>query len=94
MEYGGFMAKVFQEKSHTIQPGNIIVYQPLINMNPSDHTTVKTAMLKGKWLSNASGQSFTVITADQAMYKLLIICGWIVGGSFGVYMLDLGSYIC
>ena len=76
MEYGGFMAKVAWEKSQTIQPGSIIVYQPLINMNPSDHTTVKTAMMKGKHLSNASGQFFTVITPDQAMYKLIVDNLW------------------
>jgi hypothetical protein len=76
MESGGFMAKVAREKSQTIQPGSIIVYQPLISMNPSDHTTIKTAMMEGKRLSNASGQFFTVITADQAIYKLIVDNLW------------------
>ena len=30
-------------------------------------------MMEGKPLSNASGQSFIVITADQAMYNKLIV---------------------
>ena len=76
MEYGGFMTKMAREKSQTIQPGSVIVYQPLINMNPSDHSTIKTAMIEGKRLSNASGQAFTVITADQAIYTLIVDNLW------------------
>ena len=48
----------------------------IFNMNPSDHTTIKTAMIEGKRLSNASGQSFTLITADQAIYKLIVDNLW------------------
>ena len=33
-------------------------------------------MIEGKRLSNASGQSFTVITADQAIYKLIVDNLW------------------
>ena len=33
-------------------------------------------MIEGKRLSNASGQSFTLITADQAIYKLIVDSLW------------------
>ena len=76
VEYRGFMTKVARKNDQTTQPASRIVYQPLINMNPSDHTTIKTAMIEAKRLSNNSGQPFTVITADQAIYKLIVDNLW------------------
>ena len=53
IEYGGFITKVARNKGQSIQPQSKVVYQPLINMNPSDHSTIKTAMIEGQRLSSS-----------------------------------------
>ncbi len=63
-------------KSLTIKPESIIIYQLLININPSYHVIIKTAMMKAMRLFTSSGNSFVVITADQAIYKLIVDNLW------------------
>ena len=61
IEYDGSITKVAQDQGQSIQPQSKVVYQPLINMNLSDHSTLKTAMIEGHRLFSNSGEQFIVI---------------------------------
>jgi hypothetical protein len=75
-EYGGYLTKVARDQNHTVRPATDTRYRPLLNMKPSDPSTVKTAMVEAQLLSSNCGQQFVVITADQQIYKVIIDNIW------------------
>ena len=41
-------------------------------MTPSDPDTMMTATMEATRLTNDTGQSFTIITADQQLYRVIV----------------------
>ena len=56
----------------TPAPKSAFCYLPLINMKPTDPTTVLTSITRGIELTHATKQNVLVITADAAIYKVII----------------------
>ncbi len=75
-EYGGFLTKTARDQHHTIKPATAVQYRPLLDMKPSDPSTVKTALVEAQVLSERCGQEFVVITADQQIYKVIVDNVW------------------
>ena len=46
---------------------------PLIDMTPSDPTTMKSARLKAKRLTKEAGQATALYTADLQLYRVGLI---------------------
>ena len=46
------------------------MYTPLIDMTPSDPTTMKSAMLEAKRLTKKAGLATTLFTAELQLYRV------------------------
>lgn len=75
-EYGGYITKVAREQDHVVRPATVTRYRPLIDLKPSDPSTIKTALIEAQSLTSDCGQRFVVITADQQLYKVIMDNIW------------------
>ena len=73
-EYGGFNTKLAREQSHRLKPATTVMYTPFIDMVPSDPDTIMTAMYEAQRLTVKCGQTFTIFTADQQLYRVMVSC--------------------
>lgn len=90
-EYGGYLTRTARNQSHTVQPATEVRYRPLIDLKPSDPSTVKTAMVEAQRLTSKSGQEFTVLTADQQIYKVIVDNIWASPAEFNNIYPRLGG---
>ena len=67
-EYAGFNTRTSREENHSLKTGTSVAYSPLIDMVPSDLSTIMTAMIEAQH----TGQSMTVFTADQQLYRVAV----------------------
>ena len=68
-----YLTKVARDQHHTVRPATDTRYRPLLDLKPSDPSTVKTAMVEAQLLSSNCGQQFVVITADQRYTRSFLI---------------------
>lgn len=76
-EYGGYNTALAREQGQSLKPRTTAMYTPLINMIPSDPDTMMTAMCEAQRLTENCGQTFTVFTADQQLYRVMINVLWV-----------------
>ena len=76
--YGGNLTKVARDQCHTVRPATDTRYRPLLDIKPSDPSTVDEAQL----LISNCGQQVVVITADQQIYKVILDNIWATQGLF------------
>ena len=57
------------------------MYTPLIDMTPSDTTTIKTAKLEVRRLTKKAGQATAIFTADLQLYHVGLNVQWANPGS-------------
>ena len=75
-----------------LKPRTKAMYTPLINMTPSDPTTMKSAMLEAKRLTKKAGQATTLFTADLQLYRVGLNVQWDYPELFGEdFILRLGG---
>jgi hypothetical protein len=74
-----------------MMPASKAVYTPLIDMTPSDPTTMMTAMLEAKRLTEENGQIYTVFTADQQLYRVMVNVVWVYPEIFSNFVPRLGG---
>jgi len=67
-EYGGFNTRLSREQGQFVQAATKAEYAPL---TPSDPDTMITAM------TNDTEQSFTIFTADQQLYRIIVDIRWV-----------------
>ena len=53
------------------------MYTPLIDRKPAGPSTMLSAIKQSKYLTKQTGQTITVFTADQQLYKLVIDIMWV-----------------
>ncbi len=75
-EYSGYNTKKAREEGHSLKPKTKAIYLPLIDMPPAEYDIVLTSMLKVKRLSELAGQSFTLLTFDQQLYRYAVEIQW------------------
>ena len=56
---------------------SIPAYSPLIDMVPSDPSTIMTAMIEARRITKNTGQSMTLFTADQQLYRVAVNVVWV-----------------
>ena len=71
-EYNGYNTQICRNKGTKPAPKSVIAYLPLLNMKPTDRTTVLTSINKGFEVTRNSNQDILVITADAAIYKIIV----------------------
>ena len=59
------------------------MYTLLIDMTPSDPTTLKSAMLEAKGLTKKAGLATTLFTADLQLYHVDLNVQWAYPGLYG-----------
>ena len=75
-----------------LKPRTKVMYTPLIDMTPSDPTTMKIAMLDAKRLTRKAGQAITLFTADLQLYRVGLNVQWAYPELFGGdFVLRLGG---
>ena len=81
-EYSGYNTKERREKGVSCGKKTKCMYTPLIDLTPSDPSTMMTAMVEAERLTNMTGQTNTIFTADQQLYKVLVDIEWAYSGRF------------
>ena len=71
-EYGGFNTKMSREQGHTFRPATKTVHAPLIDMVPHDSDTIMTATVEAQRPTKQSGQTITLFTNDQQLYRVAV----------------------
>ena len=74
--YSGYCTRQARESGRSLQQSTSSMYLPLIDAKPADKSTILTAKIKATELTKTTGQSFTVFTCDQQLYKLLVQIKW------------------
>ena len=71
-EYNGYNTQICRDTDMRPAPKSVVSYLPLLNMKPTDRTTVLTSITKGFEVTRDSNQDILVITADAAIYKIIV----------------------
>ena len=58
------------------------MYTPLIDMKPSDPTTMMKSMVEAQRITQQTGQQHTIFTSDQQLYKVLVDIKWVYPETF------------
>ena len=75
-DYNGFRTQQARETGRGTKYKTIITFKPLINKTPSDPSTVLTAMHEVEKVSNEAGQTFSIFTCDQQLYRVCVDIVW------------------
>lgn len=67
---------MLHEQKLSLKPATKAIYTPLIDMLPSDPTTMMTAMVDAQKLTREMGQVYTIFTADQQLYRVVVYILW------------------
>ena len=90
-EFNGYMTRSSREQGHALQEKIKVLYLPLLNLKPSDESTMLTGMLNALDLSKAAGQEYAVLTLNQQLYRVALHVLWDDLNMFINFFLRLGS---
>ena len=90
-EFGGYNTRSSREQGHSIKPKTRAVYLPLIDMAPAEPNTVLTAMVEAQRLTNSTGQTYTIFTNDQQLYRIAVNVTWVYSEMFINFIPRLGG---
>ena len=90
-EFHGYNTKLCREQGHLPQPKTKAIYLPLIDMKPSDPDTMLTAMVRVQELTLQTGQTFSLLTCDQQLYRIAVHVSWDQAERFKDMYLRLGG---
>ena len=89
-EYNGFNVRQARYLGHSAKPATKAIYTPLIDMIPSDPDTVMSTMLEAQRLTNKCGQTITIFTNDQQLYRADVNVTWVYPDLFTNFVPRLG----
>ena len=75
-EFNGYNTRKTRSEGQSLQPKTRAVYLPLIDLPPAKYDTVLTSMLQVKRLTEQTGQTFTLFTLDQQLYRIAVEIQW------------------
>lgn len=90
-EYNGYNVKYCREHGHSSKPKTNAVYLPLIDMVPSDPSTIQTALKEAQIESRKCGQDYVVFTGDLQLYRVAAHVIWAFPEQFDNVILRLGG---
>ena len=71
-EFNGYNTAIRQNQEHPLEPNTRVVYQPLIDMKPSDLNTMITVVVRAQQLTCNNWQ----IYLDQQLYRVALEVFW------------------
>jgi len=90
-EYNGYNSRICREQGHTEQAKTKVNFLPLIDSPPASPSTMMAAVIKAKAVTEKTGQTFVVFTADQQLYKVAVHLSWENPAIFSNVYLRLGG---
>ena len=69
-EINGYNARATRPEGQSLQPKTRAVYLPLIDLHAANYDTTLISMLQVKRLTVKTGQTFTLFTVDQQLYRI------------------------
>ena len=90
-EFNGYNTKKAREAGYSLINPTVAMYTPLIDLKPSDPTTMLTAMVEAERLTHETGQKYTILTCDQQLYKVMCDMKWAYLGKFEHFIPRLGG---
>ena len=90
-DYSGYNTMLSRQQGHALRDRTFTVYTPLIDMVPSDPTTMMTAMVEAQRLTHLTGQNITVYTNDQQLYRVAVNIAWVYPDLFHNFIPRLGG---
>ena len=75
-DYNGYCTAQARTDRKPVQPETNILYQPYIDESPTDPSTILTAMEDAEQIPNSAGQKYTISTADQQLYTIVLNIIW------------------
>ena len=79
------------EENHSLKPGTSDAYSQLIDMVPSNPSTIMTEMIESRRITKHTGQSMTLFTADQQLYRVAVNVVWVYPELSDEFVLRLGG---
>ena len=71
-----YITKKQGKTNSKVNQKSTILYEPLINEKPSDPSTILTAMYDVEKATHQAGQSITVFTCDQQLFRVTLDIMW------------------
>ena len=90
-EYSGYNTRAARLEERDKVVPTTAMYTPLIDLKPSDPTTMMTAMVEAQRLTQLTGQEYTVLTSDQQLFKVLVDIKWAYPEKFQNFVPRLGG---
>ena len=90
-EYAEYNTRKCRENGQGKEPSTTVLYTMLLNRKPANPTTMLSAMLEAQKFTSETGQSITIFTVDQQLYKVMIDIVWVYPELFINFVSRLGS---
>ena len=90
-DFHGFNTRATRESRQSTKPKTKLIYTPLIDQTPSDLSTMMTAMIEAEKLTNEAGQAYTVFTAYQQLYRVILDVFWTNPQRFSNFISRIGG---
>ena len=90
-EFSGYNSNALRAEDCQPSPKTRKVFRPLINRKPSDYSTIYTSMKEAQRVTSVSGQTFTVFTLDQQLYRVCVNILWAFPEEFIDFFPRLGG---
>ena len=81
----------FNTQRTRLKPKIKVVFTPLLDRAPSDPSTMLTTMAEAARISHEAGQSVTVFTADQQLYRVALDILWAYETRFTNFVPRIGG---
>ena len=75
-EHNGYNTRLCRQQGHSLKPHTEITYFPLIDMPPSEYTTIFSAMVKAQNICKDLNHPYVVMTLDQQLYRVAVHLKW------------------
>ena len=95
-DYNGFNTQRTRDSGHSLKPKSSVVFTPLLDRTPSDLSTMLTKMAEAARITHKVGQSVTVFTADQQLYRMALDILWTYEIQFTNFVPKIGGmhWVC
>ena len=76
-----------------MEPATTAVYTPLIHMTPDVPDIMLSAMVEAQRLTIGTDQAVTIFTADQQLYRIIVVIRWVYPDLFREFISRLDGIV-
>ena len=75
-DFSGYNTRTTSETGQSLKAKSKVYYHPLINKTLADPSTILTAMCNLEKISKDAGQSFSMLTSNQQLFRVMLYVIW------------------